>query len=199
MRRLALLLLLSIAACSTTAVTLPYAPTAAVQPAARATVTAVNVTDAREERNPTWIGAIRGGFGQPIKNVTTARPVKDEVETAFRDALAARGLLAPAGAPYRLDVAVRRLSCNQIARREGYATFAVALVDVRSSRTVYQDVAESRVVTGSVITFDAGLLASVDDLREVAMRAMSQAIDQALNKPGFVEAAQRLQVAQALP
>lgn len=199
MRHLALLLLLSTAACSTTAVTLPYAPTAAVQPAARPTVAAISVTDAREERNPTWIGAIRGGYGNPLKNVTTVRPVKDEVETAFRDALAARGLLAPAGAPYRLDVAVRRLSCNQLARREGHAIFAVALVDARSSRTVYQDIAESRVVTGSIITFDAGLFASVDDLREVAIRAMNQAIDQALNKPGFIEAAQRLQVAQALP
>lgn len=199
MRHVALLLLLLTAACSTTAVTLPYTPTATVQPAVRPTVAGVNVIDAREEKDPRWIGAIRGGYGNPIKNVTTVRPVKDEVESAFRDALAARGLLAPVGAAYRLDVVVKRLSCNQVARRGGHAIFTVALVDPRSNRTVYNDQAESRVVTGSLITFDAGVFASVDDLREVTVRAMSQAIDQALNKPGFVETAQRLQVAQAMP
>ena len=197
MRILALLLLLPTAACSTTAVTLPYAPTAAVQTAARPTVAVVAVTDVRAEKDPTWIGAIRGGYGNPLKNVTTVRPVRDEVEAAFRDALTARGLLAPGGAAYRLDVEVKRLSCNQLARREGHATFAVALVDARSGRTVYRDEAEARVVTGSIITFDAGLFASVEDLRDVARQAMSQAIDQALNRPGFVAAVQRVQVARA--
>lgn len=200
MRHLALLLLLSMAACGTTATSLPYSPTAAIQQAPRATIGAVAVTDARGESNPNWVGAIRDGVGIPVKRLTTTRPVRDEVATAFIDALTARGLLAPGGpAPYRLDVIVNRLSCNQYNRREGHATFTVSLVDSRSGQTVLQDKAESRVVTGSIITFEKGIFGSVDELRAVTIQAMNQAIDEALNRPGFVAAAGALRVARAGP
>ena len=120
MRHPALLLLPLLAACGTATVSLPYTPTAAIQPAARPTIASVAVTDGRSETNPTWLGAVRGGYGNVVKTVATARPVKDEVAAAFTSALAARGLLASSGAaPYRLDVIVNGLSVNQWMRSDG--------------------------------------------------------------------------------
>lgn len=198
MRHSALLLLLSLAACGATAVNLPYAPTAAIQPAARPTVGAITVTDARGEKDPTWLGAIRGGYGNVAASVTTVRPVKDEVEAAFRDALSARGLLATgAAAPYRFDVTVNRLSCNHYFVGDGQAMFTVALIDVRTNQPVYQDKTEAKVAADSSFTLSTARL--VDNVRVATISAMNQAIDEALNRPAFVAAVQSVRVAQAGP
>ena len=194
MRQLALLLLPLLAACGSTTVTLPYTPTTTVQPAARPTIASVTVTDGRSETNPTWLGAVRGGYGNVMKSVTTARPVKDEVAAAFTSALAARGLLASGGAaPYRLDVTVNGLSLNQWMGSDGQAAFTVALVDARTSRTLYQDKSQAKVTAGSAFTLDNDRLAN--DLRDLGVRAMSQAIDEALDRPGFTTAVQTARVA----
>jgi len=47
--------------------------------------------DARGEP-ANWLGAIRGGFGNPLKNLESDRPVADIVGAAFADGLRARGV-----------------------------------------------------------------------------------------------------------
>ena len=124
--------------------------------------------------------------------------MKDEVAAAFTAALAARGLLASGGAaPYRLDVTVNGLSVNQWMSSDGQAAFTVALVDGRTSRTLYQDKSAAKVTAVSALTFSTDRLAN--DLRDLGLRAMSQAIDEALDRPGFIATVQRLQVAGAAP
>jgi len=43
-------------------------------------------------------------------------------------------------------------------------------------------------VGGSAITLSAGVFGSADDLRLIAQRTMSEAIDRLLDKPGFTAA-----------
>ena len=82
-----------------------------------------------------------------------------------------------------------QLSSNQVARREATTAFSLELRDA-GGRLLHTDRAEVTEVNGSVITFDAGALASIEDLRAITVQAMTEAIDQALNKPAFVAATQ---------
>ncbi len=119
LKSILLLLTALLAGCGTTAATLGYSPTEAPRPRAAPIVSVVTVTDARREKDPTYIGAIRGGFGNPLKTLTSARPVKDEVAAAFEAALQARNLYGP-NAPAALAVTLTELSANQVARRRAH-------------------------------------------------------------------------------
>ncbi len=179
----AILLLVFLSACSTTASDLTYAPIAPVVPQASPEVATVTVADARDEKDPTYIGAIRGGYGNPLKTLTTVQPASEEVKTAFIAALQARGLYG-AGAPATLDVTLKQLSGNWYARHEGHTIFTLTLND-KSGRAVFHDDEDVLKIAGSLITFDAGMFASTDDLRAIVELSMNTAIDQALDKPAF--------------
>ena len=191
-RLLPLLLAGLLAACGTTQVALPYAPAAAPAPVAgaRPVVAMGNVTDNREggREDPAWIATIRGGYGNPVKRLDAGQPVREVVAKAFADALAARGLLA-AGAPrYRLAVVVEQLSGNQYVRREATAEFRVTLTDAAGGAPLWSETGRATVVDGSVLSLSVGVFASTDDMREVVQRAMTQAIDEVLGKPGLAAA-----------
>ena len=183
MKRLFVLLCLLAGAC-TTATDLPYTPASAPFVQAAPSIAAVTVTDARVEKDPTYIGAIRGGFGNPLKTIVTAKPIADEVHTAFVAALDARHLLA-LGAPDTLDVRITKLSANQYANRSANAAFVLQLRDA-SGQVVYTDTADIERANGSF--FDNGIFASTKDLHAIMVKTMSEAIDQALDKPGFLVA-----------
>ncbi len=186
MKPVIVILALLAAGCSTTASDLPYSPAIAPIVQGSRSVSSVTVTDAREEKDPTYIGAIRGGLGNPIKTLTTSRPVPAEVQTAFETALRSRDLL---GGPGRdtLDVRVTKLSANQLVRRDAQAAFTLSLRNP-AGQQIYADGVDVEKVNGSLVSFDAGILASTADLRAIMLQAMTEAIDQALDKPGFVAA-----------
>ena len=194
---LAFLATLPLAACGTTQTTIPYAP--ATQPAravqAAPVVAIGRVADARpnaEGSARNWVGTIRGGFGNPLKQLDTTAPVADVVRDAFRDGLAARGLLAPAGAPARhsLDVTIEQFNANQMIQRAADARFAVTLTDPRTGAVQWRGTgagASNSTTAGSVLV-GSGVFASVEELRLTAQRAMSDAVDNALDAPGFRQA-----------
>lgn len=190
-------LALALAACGTTQTSIPYAPTTQPVRASQATpVVAIGrVTDARPDaagsaRN--WVGTIRGGFGNPIKQLDTTAPVAEVVNDAFRDGLRARGLLAPSGTPakHALDVVVEQFNANQLVQRVADARFAVTLTDPRTGAVRWRGTgtgAANSTSAGSVLVA-SGVFASVEELRLTAQRAMSDAVDNALNQPGFLAA-----------
>jgi hypothetical protein len=196
-RRSSLLLILLLSACGTTTVGLPYDPpsSAATPPAAPVAgvpvIGRVVATDARGESDPRWLGTIRGGFGNPLKSLQTDAPAAEEVAQGFRQALAARGMLSSGAGRYNLDITVVRFDCDQYHRREANADFRLVLTDRASGRPVYQDEVSSHLVNGSMVTFNVGVFADPQDLRAIAMDVQNQAIDQALNKPGFLAALSR--------
>jgi hypothetical protein len=177
-----LLLALLLPACTTAVGGLPYTSTAAVSPyAAGPAIGRVVAIDQRGEA-PRHIGAVRGGFGNPIKTIETVNPVKEEIAHAFQDALRKRGLIASHGDGFDvLTVTVLRMDCSQYVRREAHADFQIALTDP-SGRPIYQDNVKVTVVDGSRMAMDVGIFGNPEDLRAVAIQAMSMAIDQALDK-----------------
>jgi hypothetical protein len=191
---LSILLVLGLAACTTRTAPITYSGSAPISTASapRAGVAEVGVgevIDARGESDPNWVGAIRGGFGQPVKTVRSEQPVADVVRQAFIDALAAHGLLARSQAPrYLLRVIVRQFATTQYARRESNMNWQVALEEPVTGRRLYADTIEVTLIEGSAFSLQTGVFGSTDALLDLGTRAMSQAIDQVLNDPAFAAA-----------
>jgi hypothetical protein len=185
MKAWSLLLAILLAGCGSTAASLTYTPTETVQPQAAPMVGTVTVVDQRGESDPNYVGVIRGGFGNPLKTLTSDRPVRDEVASAFIAGLQARGLYDPAG-PDTLTITLTEFSSDQYHRREARVGFTLVLT--RRGQPLYQRTETVDKINGSMVTFDTGVFASIDDLRAITDQALSQAVDQALDRPGFLAA-----------
>jgi uncharacterized lipoprotein YajG len=190
MRFAGLLLIGLLAACGTTQSPMAYAPTVPVSAAPARPLVAVVQPVANQRRagsdDPRWIGTIRGGYGNPVKTLEADRPVDQVVAGAFSDALAARGLQAGTGAGrYALAITIHQFDANQYVRREATADFGIRVTERATGREVWSDRYKAYTVDGSILSLSTGVFASVDDLKRVALRSMSEAVDTLLDKPGF--------------
>ena len=185
---LAVTSLLVVAGCVSTDVTLPY-NAAGVSPAPAAAQGSIQVTAVTDRRKhePNWLGAIRGGMGNPLKTLNTAEPVKDLVKLAYVDGLTARKLLSADSPRYRMAIDVNQFDCNQVGRREAHIRFYVTVSEVGSGKQVYDRLIQVDKVTGSRVTFDAGVFASTEDLRKLANQALQEAVDQTLSDPNLID------------
>lgn len=171
-----------LAACGTTSVGLQYAPPAAVSKvgASAKPVTVVAFADSRGEP-ANWLGAIRGGFGNPLKNLESNRPVAELVGAAFADGLRARGVaLDPSSGTNRIAGTIKKLDCNQYVRREGNAEIEVRVVGA-NGQTRFAKTYSANKVDGSVLSMSTGVFASVDDLRVTLEATLREVVDKALD------------------
>src|ERR1700730_15585860 len=100
----ALVMQLSIVAgCVTDTVSLGYKPAAQITPVNSGTAVSVGSFVYPRGETSTWIGAVRGGYGNPLKPLQTDKPVSALVQTAFTDGLRARGLLATGAGAYQIS------------------------------------------------------------------------------------------------
>ncbi len=182
-------MVLAMAACGATQAPMGYTPTVTIQPAATARpvlqVAPQVINERRTGRDdPTWIGTIRGGYGNPLKALHAPEPVDQVVRKAFADGLAARGLSATGtSSPYTLAGAIHQFDANQYIRREATADFSVVVTERASGREVWRGREKVYIVDGSILSLGVGVFASVEDLQRVALQAMNQAVDKLLDKP----------------
>ena len=152
-------------------------------------VIAVGTFTDQRKHEPNWLGAIRGGYGNPLKTLTTPKPVKEVVRDTFEQALQQRGLAAAVGkAKYRLDGDVVQYDCNQYARREAHVSLTLKLVNLATGREVYSKAIAVDNVEGSRLSLKTGIFASVDDLKVLAERTLAQAVSDFFADPGFKQA-----------
>ncbi len=178
-------LVLLLGACSTNAVHIGYDATKANPTLGKALIVLGNSTDERE-KDANWLGAIRGGFGNPIKTLTTEQPVSEVVKTALGDGLKANGLLTKGNGKYRLDTVISRFDCSQYVRLEAHIELNVSLVNVVTKEPIYTKHYKADHVTGNMVTLNAGVFGSVDDLRKVANDTLQDAIDQIVTDPALL-------------
>ena len=185
---LAVTMLLVVSGCVSSDVALPYdASAASPAPAAAQGSIQVTVVTDRRKHGPNWLGAIRGGMGNPLKTLNTAQPVKDVVKQAYVDGLTARKLLSADRPRYRMAIDVNQFDCNQVGRREAHIRFYITVSEVGSGKQVYDRLIQVDKVTGSRVTFDAGVFASTEDLRKLANQALQEAVDQTLSDPNLID------------
>lgn len=182
-RALCILAVVTLAGCGTTPVAINYkAPATAQQfTGASAATSAGRFSDDRGEP-PKWLGAIRGGFGNPLKVLEVEEPVAQMVQTAFSEGLRARGA-AKDNAKYELVGTIKKLDCSQYVRREAHGVIEVTVVQVAGGKQLFKKSYTADLVDGSMVSLATGVFASTDDLRKVLERALQQIVDQALDDP----------------
>ena len=83
--------------------------------------------------NANWLGAIRGGYGNPLKKLYTDRPVSEVVEQAFTDALQTRKLLGDKqNAKVEITGEVIKFDCSYYFNREAHAHLLVKVLSLPS-------------------------------------------------------------------
>lgn len=172
----------ALSACGTTSVGLKYSADAAVVKASPTAppLTVGTFVDQRD-KPANYLGAIRGGFGNPLKTLESDRPVGELVRAAFSDGLRARGaVIEGASSQYQISGIIRRLDCNQYVRREAYVDVDITVVD-KSGQQRFSRTYSAANVDGSVLSLNTGVLASVDDLRVVLEKTLRDAVDKALD------------------
>lgn len=172
---------IALSACSNTTSDMHYTMPATVVRAAAPMVSGVTAIDQRKEEAHR-LATIMGGFGNPLKTLDLARPVKDEVADAFAEGLRARGLLADQG-PYRIELLIRKYDADMIMGSTGRIDLDLSVIDKASQQVIYKDSAANE--RSDFHFFATGVFASMDELQKLAQDALDATVDQMLDKPAF--------------
>jgi len=167
-------------------VPLTYEPTGAAPVPLAMPVVAVGLVSDERGPAPDELGVATGDLGFPTRPLASEPPVARAVREALTAALMARELLAPPG-HQRFDLAVRivRLEAAEGRRQRTDADFVITLMRHGSERIIYTD--EVRAIGGgrSPVSLDTAGYVPLASVAELTRRAMSLAIEQAVDKPGF--------------
>jgi len=182
-----LVLAVLLSSCASAPVVVNYraSATAAAFPAAAGNLVVQRFVDDRGEP-PRWLGAIRGGFGNPLKVIETDEPVAAVVQTAFTEGVRARGAAGSATAKrFEIRGTIKKLDCSQYVRREAHGIIEVAIVDLATGRERFRQTYSADQVDGSLVAVDTGIFASPQDLKSVLEQVLNQIVDKALDDPQF--------------
>lgn len=128
----------------------------------------------------TWLGAIRGGYGNPLTNLESNISVSQLVQEAFSTALQARGVAILASAPeIQLSGIVKKLFCNQLIKREADVEIELQLTEISSKKVLFSRTYSATNYENAF--FASGVFASIEDLRTLTERTLQEVIDKALN------------------
>jgi hypothetical protein len=181
------LLATELVACTTTRVGINYSPPAQMTaaPSSEADVSVGRFSDDRGEP-PNWLGAIRGGYGNPLKKLESDQPVSELVTQVFAAGLKARGLAAESStAQYALTGSIKELDCSQFARKEANVQIQLVVHESKNGKQVFSNLYHASNVEGSALTLSAGIFGSVEELRALMEKTLQQAVDQALDDPAL--------------
>jgi hypothetical protein len=117
------------------------------------------------------------------------KTVSELVRDAFRQALAARGLYSQ-NARITLSGWIDKLDGDQVERREATVQPRVVVTDLQTRRDILNRPASANKVEGSLVTVKAGIFGSVDELRSLIERVVSQAVDEFVDSSAFRDAIQ---------
>jgi hypothetical protein len=138
--------------------------------------------------DPTWLGAIRGGYGNPLKKLYTDKPVSEVVEQAFTDALQARSLLGDKqSSKVEIEGKVTKFDCSYYFNREAHAHLLVTVVSRPSHSLIYSRYYQTDNKEGG---WGAGIFGNTEELTHFAQRTLNETVDKALADPEFTSALQ---------
>lgn len=190
LRKSAVFLVLTAAAllqmgCSTHTFEVKYEPTREVVPVEGAEPL-VAVGTMRDDRGTesAWLGAIRGGYGNPLKKLYSDQPTASVVAVAMSDALQARKLLAPPkSAALRVDGSITKLDCSYYFNREAHAHLLLNVVDTKTSATLFSQAYKT---DSKEAGLGAGIFGDVNHLAAFMQKTLNETIDKALSDPALL-------------
>jgi uncharacterized lipoprotein YajG len=173
----------ALSGCSTTQTKLNYTAPSGLMPLEPSTpqVFVGTFVDQRGE-SPTWYGAIRGGFGNPLKKLESEKPISIMVQNAFADGLRSRGLTPGAqSSPLQLSGVIHKLDCSEMVRSESNVEIEVDVIDASTGQQRFSRTYRTSNEEGTVLNMQTGIFASVDGLRALAEKTLGQTVDKALD------------------
>lgn len=133
--------------------------------------------------DPYYIGTVRTPIGTPIEQISTRIPVEQVVRNAFAHALGARNMLSSQDrAEFIITGEILDLYTDQVVRPGAYAKIRVNLVREGSGQILFSRIYEGQ-RSGSAYLPGSG--SPVANLRELASRALQDAVDRALDDPSM--------------
>jgi uncharacterized lipoprotein YajG len=177
-----------VAGCGTTPVAMNYVASGNLSQfsSSSGAVTAGAFADSRGE-GPKWLGAIRGGYGNPLKVLEADTSVSTLVQGAFAEGLKARGASTTAAKKYEVRGDIRKLDCSQYVRREAHGVIEITVMDSRTGAERFRRSYSADKVDDSN-AMSSGAFGSVEDLRRVAEQVLRQIVDKVLDDPAFRDA-----------
>ncbi|WP_018937173.1 YajG family lipoprotein [Thioalkalivibrio sp. ALJ24] len=167
-----------VAGCTTTPVTLDPASSRESESVGEANVEMGAVTDSRQH-GANWLGAIRGGFGNPLQTLETEEPVSDVVRDQFITGLEQRGMLAEEGeGDFVMEVDIEHLDSNQVMRREAHSRLNITVLESGSRQVTHENSVRASNVEGGA---GGGVFASIEKLEEILTRTLWETINEALD------------------
>jgi uncharacterized lipoprotein YajG len=177
-------------ACGTNNLALQYKSTVTnVAPVSNVSPVSVGLFVDQRGETATWFGAIRGGFGNPLKILEATPSVAAVVQTAFADGLRARGFqVAGDGKGYQIAGVIKKLDCSQYVRREAHVEIEVAVFESVSGKKLFTRTYTADSLEGSLLALNTGVFASVEALRALAEKTLAEVVDKALDDSALRDA-----------
>jgi uncharacterized lipoprotein YajG len=186
--KLAAVAAVTLGGCGTTKGGLKYEGAGGTQVASGSGQVAVGTFVDQRGEVPTWLGVIRGGFGNPLKTLEGDRPVAELVRAGFVDGLKSRGYQISQDAPATIAGTVRALYADRYARREANVEIEIMLTRRGGAAPAFTRTYSANRVEGSAVTLRAGIFGSVEDLRSFLAKTLGEVIDEALGDPALIAA-----------
>jgi hypothetical protein len=180
-------LALFLSGCSTHMVSMKYEPTGQIigNAPGQASVSVGTFADERGEES-NYLGAIRGGYYNPLKTLRTEKPVNQIVEVAFADALRIRNMLGTSdNSKVSIEGKITRFDCNYYLQRTSNAHLRVTVVLLPSRALIFSNIYRTE---NSELGWGAGIFGDTDYLALFAQKTLNETIDKALSDPGFIDA-----------
>lgn len=173
--------------CSTHFESVKYQPTDLASSSASGEVSAVvGLFEDDRGTNANWLGAIRGGYGNPLKKLYTEKPVSEVVEQAFTDALQTRKLLGDKqNAKVEITGDVVKFDCSYYFNREAHAHLLVKVLSLPSHSLVFS---RAYLTDNKEGGWGAGIFGNTDELAQFAERTLNETVDKVLADPEFIAA-----------
>ena len=173
---------LLLSGCTLSQVSLDYQPSLAQVVKGRPVFSVGRFNNTRSE-DSYYLGVVRTPVGTPLEYIRTRTPIEEVVRNAFTHACAARGMLASgSNARYMVTGEILELSCQQLVRPYAYARIRMNVVKASTGELVF-----TRTYAGErqSAAYRPGSGSPVPVLRELASRALQDAVDRALDDPEF--------------
>ena len=175
-------LALLLSACTMSQVSLDYQPGLAQVVKGRPVFSVGRFVNARGVESY-YLGVVRTPVGTPLEYIRTRMPVEEVVRNAFTHACSTRDMLTtrPKSA-YIITGEVLELSCQQLVHPYAYARLRMNVVKASTGEIIF-----TRTYAGErqAPAYRPGSGSPVPLLRDLASRALQDAVDRALDDPEF--------------
>ncbi|HIM08145.1 MAG TPA: hypothetical protein EYG49_06365 [Gammaproteobacteria bacterium] len=174
--------LIFLTGCSPYIPVIKYEPTASLE-IKKSVVRTIKVGSFSDNRGTDlrWLGAVRNGFGMPIKKLFTDKLTSNVVSLAFKKALDVRNLST--GVPQmEIQGVIIKFDCSTMVNYEAHAHLRINVISLPSQEVLFSKTYRTDSTENG---FGGGFYGGYKDLAILAQRTLNETIDKFFLDPQF--------------